>query len=49
MTPSYYVNHVMLGQEIKACVLDCYDQPADATQFLLYNRGFKNYTFSGST
>ena len=48
---TYYVDHVMLGQEINipACVLDYYDQPADATQFLLYNTGSKNYTFSGST
>ena len=48
---TYYVNHVMLGQEINipACVLDYYDQPADAAQFLLYNTGYQNYTFSGST
>ena len=46
----YYVNHVMLGQaiDIPACVLDYYDQPADTTQFHLYNRLHQNYTFSGS-
>ena len=48
---TYYVNHVMLGQEINipACVLNYYDQPADATQFLLHNTDYQNYTFSGSS
>ena len=48
---TYYVNHVMLGQEINipACVLDYYDQPADATQFLLHNTSYQNYIFNGST
>ena len=48
---TYYVDHVMLGQEINipACVFDYYDQPADATQFLLNNRVYQNYTFSGSS
>ena len=47
---TYYVNHVMLGQEIDipACVLDYYDQPADQTQFHLYNRVHDNYTLSES-
>ena len=48
---TYYVNHVMLGQEINipACVLDYYDQPADTTQFHLYNGIYRNYTFSDSS
>ena len=34
---TYYVNNIMLGQEIiiDACVLDYYDQPAVETQFMV--------------
>jgi len=36
---TYYVNRIMLGQEIiiDACVLDYYDQPAGETQFRVYS------------
>ena len=46
---SYFLNHVMLGQEINvpACVLDYFEQPADKTQFILCGRNNHNYTISG--
>ena len=46
---SYFLNHVMLGQEINipACVLDYFEQPADKTQFILYGRNNQNYNISG--
>ena len=49
---TYYMNNIMLGQEITldACLLDYYDQPIEAAQFLLtgMNHHTYNYNISGS-
>ena len=48
---TYYINKVMLGQEITlvACVLDYYDQPiTGVTEFLVKGHHHSHYTMSGS-
>ena len=47
---TYYMNNIMLGQEITfdACVLDYYDQPTEATQFVITGMRHQNYNISGS-
>ena len=46
---TYYVNNIMLGQEIilEACVRDYYDQPAVETQFIV-NSNDKDHTINES-
>ena len=46
---TYFLNHVMLGQEINipTCVLDYFEQHAEKTQFILYGRNNQNYNISG--
>ena len=47
---SYYVQNIMLGQEVKvqSCILDYYDHVADTTQFLVSGEAQnKNYTIEG--
>ena len=45
----YYKNSIMLGQEITidACVLDYFDQPTDATDFLISGMAHQDYNISG--
>ena len=47
---AYYMSNVMLGEKITfdACVLDYYDQPTKATQFLIKGMNHKDYNISGS-
>ena len=47
---TYYMNNIMLGQEITfdACLLDYYDQPTEATQFLVTGMNHQDYNISGS-
>ena len=47
---TYYMNNIMLGQEITfyACLLDYYDQPTEATQFLITGMNHQDYNISGS-
>ena len=47
---TYYMNNIMLGQDItfEACVLDYYDQPAEATQFLITSTRHQYYNITGS-
>ena len=47
---AYYISNVMLGEKITfdACVLDYYDQPTKATQFLIKGMNHKDYNISGS-
>ena len=42
---TYYMNHVMLGQEITlvACVMDYYDQPAEVTEFSVTGMNDQQY------
>ena len=46
---TYYMNNIMLGQEITfdACLLDYYDQPTEAIQFLLTGMNHQDYTILG--
>ena len=46
---TYYINNIMLGQEIifDACVLDYYDQPTKATEFLVTGWNHQDYNISG--
>ena len=46
---SYYINNIMLGQEIMfdACVLDYYDQPTKAAEFLVTGMNHEDYNISG--
>ena len=46
---SYYMNNIMLGQEIAfdGCVLDYYDQPTEATEFLVTGASHQDYNISG--
>ena len=48
---TYYMNNIMLGQEITfdACVLDYFDQPTEATQFVTTGMNHKDYRISGPT
>ena len=47
---AYYMSNVMLGEKITfdACVLDYYDQPTKATQFLIKGMNHEDYNISGS-
>ena len=47
----YYINNIMLGQEIiiNACVQDYYDQPADATRFLVSSNSQDYHIIGAST
>ena len=47
---TYYINNIMLGQDITfdACVLDYYDQPTEATQFLITGMNHQDYNITGS-
>ena len=47
---SYYINNIMLGQEIRfnACVLDYYNRPTELTQFVLTGMNHQHYNMSGS-
>ena len=47
---TYYINNVMLGQEITfdACVLDYFDQPTEATDFVVSGMEHQDYNISGS-
>ena len=47
---AYYMKNTMLGEKITfdACVLDYYDQPTKATQFLIKGMNHEDYNISGS-
>ena len=47
---AYYMKNIMLGEKITfdACVLDYYDQPTKATQFLIKGMKHEDYNISGS-
>ena len=47
---TYYINNIMLGQDITfdACVLDYYDQPTEAAQFLITGTKHQFYNINGS-
>ena len=47
---TYYMNNVMLGQDITfdACLLDCYDQPTKAAEFLINGENHQDYNISNS-
>ena len=47
---SYYVNNIMLGQEIliDACMYDYFDQPSDAARFLVDGADKQKYYIPGS-
>ena len=47
---AYYMSNVMLGEKITfdACVLDYYDQPTKATQFLIKGMNHEDYNICGS-
>ena len=47
---TYYMSNVMLGQEITfdACVLDYFDQPTEATDFVVSGMEHQDYKISGS-
>ena len=47
---AYYMSNIMLGEEVTfdACVLDYYDQPTKATQFLIKGMNHEDYNISGS-
>ena len=46
---SFYMDNIMLGQEIMfdACVLDYYNQPTEAAQFLVTGMNHEDYNISG--
>ena len=46
----YYINNIMLGQEITipACVLDYYNRPAEVTLFTIIGEDHQNYYVYGS-
>ena len=46
----YYMNNIMLGQEITfdACVFDYFDQPTEATDFVVSGMEHQDYNISGS-
>ena len=46
----YYINNIMLGQEIVLypCLLDYYDKPAEVTQFKITGESHQNYKIHGS-
>ena len=47
---TYVMHNIMLGQDITfdACVLDYYDQPTEATQFLITGMNHQDYNMTGS-
>ena len=47
---TYYLSNIMLGQEITfdACVLDYYDQPTEAADFVVSGMDHQDYNISGS-
>ena len=47
---TYYMSNVMLGQDITfdACVLDYYDQPTEAAQFLITGMNHQDYSTTNS-
>ena len=47
---TYYVNNIMIGKEITfdTCVLDYFDQPTEATQFLVTGINHQDYNITGS-
>ena len=47
---TYYMNNIMLGQDIKfdACVVDYYNQPTEATQFLISGTDHRYYNINAS-
>ena len=47
---TYYMNNIMLGQDITfdACLLDYYDQPAEAAQFSITGMNHQDYSISSS-
>ena len=47
---NYYINNIMLGQEISInpCLLDYYDKPAEVTQFKIIGENHDNYLIHGS-
>ena len=46
----YYINNIMLGQEITIhpCLLDYYNKPAEVTQFRIIGENIQNYSVHGS-
>ena len=46
----YFMNNIMLGQDITfdACVVDYYDQPTKAGQFLITGTSHQSYNINGS-
>ena len=44
------MNNIMLGQKIAfdACLLDYYDQPTEAAQFMITDMNHQDYNISGS-
>ena len=48
---TYYMKNIMLGQEITfdACVLDYFDQPTEAVQFVTTGMNHEDYRISGPT
>ena len=47
---TYYINNVMLGQDITfdACLLDYFDQPTKAAEFLINGKNHQDYNISSS-
>ena len=47
---TYYMNNIMLGQDItfNACLLDYYDQPTEAAEFLITGKSHQDYNISSS-
>ena len=47
---TYYMSNIMLGQDIifDACVHDYYDQPTEATQFVIIGMNHQYYNITGS-
>ena len=47
---TYYMSNMMLGQDITfdACVLDYYDKPTEATQFIITGINHQYYNITGS-
>ena len=47
---TYYMSNIMLGQDITfdACVHDYYDQPTEATQFVITGMNHQYYNITGS-
>ena len=47
---TYYMNDIMLGQDITfdACLLDYFDQPTEAAEFLITGKNHQEYSISNS-